>query len=91
MFQKLFGRGTTADNEAQAVAALCKAKLNLANVKMDDRYRNLPLCVIDAVYSINANYTSTSNTVKRFCRHFRLQETSRVYPPKISDQLHRRG
>lgn len=30
-------------------------------------YRSLVFCVIDAVYSINSKYTSTSNTVKRFC------------------------
>lgn len=30
-------------------------------------YASLPLCVIDAVYSIGVTYTSTRNTVIRFC------------------------
>lgn len=30
-------------------------------------YASLPLCVIDAVFSIGVTYTSTANTVDRFC------------------------
>ena len=30
-------------------------------------YASLPLCVIDAVFSIGVTYTSTANTVARFC------------------------
>jgi len=30
-------------------------------------YASLPLCVIDAVFSIGVTYTSTRNTVARFC------------------------
>ena len=33
-------------------------------------YASLPLCVVDAVFSIGVTYTSTANTVARFCeRH----------------------
>ncbi len=32
------------------------------------RYASLPLCVIDAVFSISARYSSTQNTVERFCQ-----------------------
>lgn len=31
-------------------------------------YPSVPLCVIDAVYSIGANYSSTSKTVEKWCR-----------------------
>ena len=31
-------------------------------------YASLPLCVIDAVFSIGVTYTSTRNTVTRFCK-----------------------
>jgi len=34
----------------------------------DDRYRSLPLCVIDAVYSIGVRYESTERTVADFCK-----------------------
>lgn len=30
-------------------------------------YASLPLCIIDAVFSIGVTYTSTANTVARFC------------------------
>lgn len=30
-------------------------------------YASLPLCVVDAVFSIGVTYTSTANTVARFC------------------------
>ena len=33
----------------------------------DDRYRSLPLCVIDAVYSIGVRYESTEKAVANFC------------------------
>jgi len=35
--------------------------------KSDDRYRSLPLCIIDAVYSIGVRYESTERTLKDFC------------------------
>jgi len=31
-------------------------------------YASLPLCVVDAVFSIGVTYTSTANTVTRFCK-----------------------
>ncbi|HWE53078.1 MAG TPA: hypothetical protein VG273_25025 [Bryobacteraceae bacterium] len=34
----------------------------------DESYRSLPLCVIDAVYSIGVRYESTERTVDDFCR-----------------------
>jgi hypothetical protein len=36
-------------------------------------YQSLPLCVIDAVYSLNQKYTATQNVVQRFCERFKLQ------------------
>jgi hypothetical protein len=35
--------------------------------KSDDRYRSLPLCIIDAVYSIGVRYESTERTLDDFC------------------------
>ncbi|SRR5712692_3258505 len=34
----------------------------------EDRYASLPLCVIDAVFSIGVNYESTTRTVKSWCK-----------------------
>lgn len=49
----------------------CKTKLDVSSLTQEEEYgyHNLPLCIIDAIFSIGVNYTSTSfgNTVKRFC------------------------
>jgi hypothetical protein len=46
--------------DAKAIADYCRLKLDLANAHLSDeyRYRSLPLCVINAVFSINARYAS---------------------------------
>jgi hypothetical protein len=33
----------------------------------------LPLCVIDAVFSIGVKYQSVTNTIKRFCEYFNIE------------------
>lgn len=65
--------------EIQTFVNHCKTKLDLSNLTQSEEYGyyNLPLCIIDAVFSIGVNYTSTENTVKRFCDYFgvlRLRE-----------------
>ncbi|MDO9086014.1 MAG: hypothetical protein Q7U53_07405 [Anaerolineaceae bacterium] len=65
--------------EIQTFIKHCKSKLDLSNLTQSEEYgyHNLPLCIIDAVFSINALYTSTENAVKRFCNYFgvtRLRE-----------------
>jgi hypothetical protein len=44
--------------------------------EFDDRYQSLPLCVIDAVYSIGARYESTERTVDDYCKwsHWNYQQ-----------------
>jgi hypothetical protein len=37
-------------------------------------YQSLPLCVIDAVYSIGVRYRSVENVVDRYCKHFDLRK-----------------
>ena len=37
-------------------------------------YASLPLCIIDAVFSIGVRYTSTKNTVFKYCQYYGLQE-----------------
>ncbi len=76
-------------HDITAVAAYCRSVLNLADAKLGDEhhYQSLPLCVIDTIYSINANYTSTRNTVIRFCNHFGLKRIAQVVPPPPAEQL----
>lgn len=46
----------------------CRLNLDLTNLQLPDEYgyTNLPLCIIDAVFSIGVTYISTANTVNRF-------------------------
>jgi len=47
----------------------CEEVLNLKNARLSDSYyySSLPLCILDAVYSIGVRYTSTKNAVLRYC------------------------
>lgn len=72
----------------QEVAALCKAKLDLAHAAAsDDWYQSLPLCVIDTVFSIGAHYTSTLNTVVRFSTYLGLKCFTTDKRPPIEEQF----
>jgi hypothetical protein len=62
--------------------------LQHANLSDEYFYNSLPFCIIDAVYSLGSNYTSTRNTVIRFCTHQKLERLRlRNSPyPEIKDQ-----
>lgn len=63
--------------------------LNLSdcNLPREYFYSCLPLCVIDAVFSLNAVYTSTQNTVNNFCRFFNVKKESSNRSSDITQQL----
>jgi len=71
-----------------AVSEYCKITLDLANAKLPDEYyyHSLPHCVVDAAFSIGVRYTSTRNTVHKFCDHYELPIYSRQRLPE-SEQL----
>ncbi len=75
--------------EIVIVAEFCKKNLDLKNIQKPNEYgySSLPLCVIDAVFSIGANYKSTKNTVDKFCKYFQVKQTSETHPPDVSEQL----
>jgi len=54
----------------------CKKNLNLEHAKLSDEYyySNLPLCVIDAVFSIGIKYTTTKKVVEKFCNFFQINK-----------------
>ena len=56
----------------------CVSELNLASASLSPEYYydSLPQCIIDAVYSIGVNYTSTRNTVIRYCERTDKQRLS---------------
>ena len=47
--------------------------LNDMDIPDEYRYQSLPLCIMDAVFSIGVRYTSTANTVRRYCELFDLK------------------
>ena len=73
-----------------SIANYISKTIDLNNIKLSKSYyyRSLAFCVIDSVYSIGANYTSTLNTVLRFCASREL-EPFREYgtsPDTISNE-----
>ena len=76
-------------DEIVILAEFCQTNLDLENVRTADEYgySSLPLCVIDAVFSIGVNYASTRNTVDRFCEYFHVSKISSITPPSIAEQL----
>lgn len=61
----------------------CITNLPLAHAALSPEYYydSLPQCIIDAVFSIQANYASTRNTVIRYCDRTHIQ---RIATPQNS-------
>ena len=49
--------------------------IDITNLKMSKEayYNSIVFCIIDAIYSINAKYASTKNTVMRYCQGNKLE------------------
>lgn len=60
--------------DAETVAAYCKTVLDLktADFSAKDGYSCLPLCVIDAVYSIGVRYEGVQNVIARYREYLGL-------------------
>jgi hypothetical protein len=63
-------------DEIEDLANYCKTvlKLDKAGLGVEYGYNCLPLCVIDAVWSIGVRYTGVQNVVSRYRTHFGLHE-----------------
>ncbi len=77
--------------EIELLANYCRDHLPLQDATLSDEYyyKSLPLCVIDAVYSIGIRYTTTRNVVINFCNELnitRLRNHGEPHPP-IDEQL----
>ena len=76
--------------EVQKLARYCEKHLNFAKASLSDEffYQCLPLCVIDAVFSINTRYKAVQNVINRFCKYFNLQRirSNRSEVPPITTQ-----
>src|ERR1700684_1819151 len=58
-------------DDGRLVAAAADQKLNLAEATLgrEHSYASLPLCIIDAVFSIGVRYESTKRTVIRWAKN----------------------
>lgn len=63
------------NSEVSLIAAQAQKVLPLATCELGDEYfyQSLPLCVIDAIYSIGVRYEAVRNTISRYCTHFKMQ------------------
>ncbi|MCB9133779.1 MAG: hypothetical protein H6636_00020 [Anaerolineales bacterium] len=77
-------------NSASLLAEYCKTHLDFSTLELpsDYGYAHLPLCVIDAVFSIGVKYASVKNTIARFCDFAGIFPTGTLLPAEqlsISD------
>lgn len=58
------------------ISKYCINKLDLNNTKLSNEYyySSLPLCIIDAVFSISIQYTTTQNVVQRFSNYANIDK-----------------
>lgn len=68
-------RGKQLNRDIDIIVAHANNVLPLSTAHLGEEYyyQSLPLCVIDAVYSIGVRYEGVKNTVARYCAHFELQ------------------
>ncbi len=72
------------------IEAFCLDKLDLSTELSDEYYYpHLSMCVLDAVFSINANYNATKQVPVRYCDHFSLNKNRRISSdvyPAVAEQ-----
>lgn len=77
-------------SDAERIAEWCRETLDLRDVQLPEEYfyQSLPLCVIDAVFSIGVKYESARQVVIRYCKHFKQTRlrTNRETTPSKDDQ-----
>lgn len=77
-------------SSAETVAAFADHTLPLAEAILPEAYyyQSLSLCVIDAIFSINAKYAAVENVVARYCNRFDLTRfrADRDHLPALTEQ-----
>ena len=63
-------------DEINTLCCTCEKLFNLDEPEMVKAYcyDSLPMCILDAVFSIGVRYTSTQNVVKNYCTYYGLRE-----------------
>jgi hypothetical protein len=75
------------EDDVQKLANYCRKVLNLKEARLSPEYfcQSLPLCIIDAVFSLGVKYEGTRRTVMRYCDYFnleRIRKSREAVPPK---------
>lgn len=62
------------NNDVSLVVEFCKKNFNLSDAKLGDEYyySSIPLCILDAIFSIGVKYISTKNVVRRYCSYYNI-------------------
>ena len=73
-------------DEAERVAEHCRQVLYLKDLTTGTEYAypDLPLCVIDAVYSIGVRYESVKNVVARYRAYYSVEDMFTFDPADVS-------
>ena len=76
-------------NDVEKTVNFCRENLDIATTieEQEPPYANIPLCVIDSVFSISVRYSSTQKVVQRFCDRFGIMDVAKNHPPNQSSQL----
>jgi hypothetical protein len=63
------------ESEILALVNACRAlpELPAAQLPVEYSYPCVPLCILDAVFSISARYGAVKNVIRRYCDHFALR------------------
>lgn len=66
------------EDAVQRVAESLVSTFDLSALELPSEYGYscLPLCLIDAIFSIGVTYASTRNTVRRYCEHNRIDDVA---------------
>jgi len=72
--------------EAKKVAERARQVLPISGAMLGDAYfyQSVPICFIDAVYSIGVRYSQVQKVVDNYCSYFKLRKTREnryVLPP----------
>jgi len=72
-----------------ALVQFCKEHLHFDDIDLSEEYgyAHLPLCIIDAVFSIGVRYSSVQNTVEKFCEYFNIERFREDKLPQPEKQL----
>lgn len=73
----------------KSIITFLEENFDLSEIQLPDEYyySSLPLCLLDAIYSIGVRYTSTANTVERYCTFCNINKrrNEEAYP-SVNDQ-----